>query len=681
MQFTLHRKPGIPAWLCPIRGCAGCGNQAARMRPVECRTRIGLASGRNVAMPDHPIRGQARVGPAQRRDHAGERMILRRIVGKRVGALEFDADGKVVAGLTTGEARPSGMPGAFSEPDVLGDRTVAPDDQVRGHTRLRNLSEVRMRIDRQTVGKQAVYPRSAELAGRQTDPVHDDQIRLHVGRPCIAIRRSKLRDIAQESARKVNLQIRPLVNNCDHSICDNPPPMNAHDQRLGRSAALAARDLRVLWHPCTQMKDHETLPPIAIKRGEGAWLEDHDGKRYLDAVSSWWVNLFGHANPRINAALREQLNQLEHVIFAGFTHEPAVRLAEQLVSLTPPGLTRCFFADNGSAAVEVAIKMSFHYWRNRGRPRKTRFITLANSYHGETLGALAVGNVELYKSLYKPLLMEVLTAPSPDCYFREAGESWEQHSLRQFDHMERMLAAHAEEVAAVIVEPLVQCAGGMRMYHPAYLARLREACNRHGVHLIADEIAVGFGRTGSLFACEQAAISPDFLCLSKGLTGGYLPLSAVLTTDEVYAAFYDDYANLTAFLHSHSYTGNPLACTAALATLDIFATDDIIERNRAKAAYLGGRARALADHQHVAEVRQCGMIVAIEIAKDKRNREPYPWAERRGRRIHRYSLDQGVLLRPIGDVVYFMPPYTVNEAEMDLMVRVAAEGIELATCD
>jgi adenosylmethionine-8-amino-7-oxononanoate aminotransferase len=457
--------------------------------------------------------------------------------------------------------------------------------------------------------------------------------------------------------------------------------MTAHDQRLDRSGTLAARDLRVLWHPCTQMKDHETLPPIAIKRGEGAWLEDYDGKRYLDAVSSWWVNLFGHANPRINAALREQLNSLEHVIFAGFTHEPAVRLAEQLVSLTPPGLTRCFFADNGSAAVEVAIKMSFHYWRNRGRPRKTRFITLANSYHGETLGALAVGNVELYKSLYKPLLMEVLTAPSPDCYFREPGESWEQHSLRQFDPMERMLAAHADEVAAVIVEPLVQCAGGMRMYHPVYLARLRDACNRHGVHLIADEIAVGFGRTGTLFACEQAAISPDFLCLSKGLTGGYLPLSAVLTTDEVYAAFYDDYANLTAFLHSHSYTGNALACTAALATLDIFATDDIIERNRAKAAYLGGRARALADHEHVAEVRQCGMIVAIEFVKDKRSREPYPWAERRGRRIHRYSLDQGVLLRPIGDVVYFMPPYTVDEAEMDLMVRVAGEGIELATCD
>jgi len=457
--------------------------------------------------------------------------------------------------------------------------------------------------------------------------------------------------------------------------------MNAQDQQPGRCAALAARDSLVLWHPCTQMKDHETLPPIPIKRGEGVWLEDFDGKRYLDAISSWWVNLFGHANPRINAALHDQLHLLEHVIFAGFTHEPAVRLSEQLVALTPPGLTRCFFADNGSAAVEVAIKMSFHYWRNHGRPRKTRFITLANSYHGETLGALAVGNVELYKSLYKPLLMEVLTAPSPDCYFRDPGDSWEQHSLKMFDHMERMLEGHADEVAAVIVEPLVQCAGGMRMYHPAYLARLREACNRHGVHLIADEIAVGFGRTGTMFACEQAGISPDFMCLSKGLTGGYLPLSVVVTTDDVYAAFYDDYAKLTAFLHSHSYTGNPLACAAALATLDIFATDNIIERNRTTAAHLGRRARELENHPHVTEVRQCGMIVAIELAKDKRSREPYPWTERRGRRIYGHALAEGVLLRPIGDVVYFMPPYTVSETEMDTMVRVAAQGIELATCD
>jgi len=449
----------------------------------------------------------------------------------------------------------------------------------------------------------------------------------------------------------------------------------------GVAEGLAARDLRVVWHPCTQMKDHESLPPIAIRRGHGAWLEDFGGKRYLDAVSSWWVNLFGHANPRIVAALNDQAQTLEHVIFAGFTHEPAVRLAERLVSITPPGLSRCFFADNGSAAVEVALKMSFHYWRNKGGTRKTRFIALANGYHGETLGALAVGNVDLYKSLYDPLLMDVIMAPSPDCYHREPGESWEEHSLRQFAHMERLLALHAHEVAAVIVEPLVQCAGGMRMYHPVYLARLREACSRHGVHLIADEIAVGFGRTGTMFACEQANISPDFLCLSKGLTGGFLPLSVVLTNDEVYAAFYGEYTALTAFLHSHSYTGNPLACRAALATLDIFADEDTIRNNAAKAEYMGRRARELAAHPHVVEVRQCGMIVAAEIAKDKLSREPYPWQERRGMRIYRHALGRGVLLRPIGNVVYFMPPYVVDESEMDLMVDTAAEGIELATCD
>jgi adenosylmethionine-8-amino-7-oxononanoate aminotransferase len=444
---------------------------------------------------------------------------------------------------------------------------------------------------------------------------------------------------------------------------------------------ISTRDLAVVWHPCTQMKDHESLPMIAIRRGEGAWLEDFNGKRYLDAVSSWWVNLFGHANPRINAALADQLGMLEHVIFAGFTHEPAVLLAERLIALAPPGLTRCFYADNGSAAVEVALKMSFQYWHNRGNSAKSRFVTLANSYHGETLGALSVGNVDLYKALYKPLLLDVLVAPSPDCYWREPGESWEDHSRRRFEAMDRLLAEHAHEVAAVIVEPLVQCAGGMRMFHPIYLRLLREACDRYGVHLIADEIAVGFGRTGTMFACEQAAITPDFLCLSKGLTGGYLPLSAVLTTEHVYAAFYDDYAKLTAFLHSHSYTGNPLACRAALATLDIFASDDPLASNRSKAERLGRRARPLADHPKVTDVRQTGMIVAVEFARDKSTREPYPWQERRGLRAYRHALSKGLLLRPVGNVIYFMPPYIVTDEEIDFMVATAAEGLELATCD
>jgi adenosylmethionine-8-amino-7-oxononanoate aminotransferase len=447
------------------------------------------------------------------------------------------------------------------------------------------------------------------------------------------------------------------------------------------NAAYVKRDLNHVWHPCTQMKDHEVLPPIPIRRGAGAWLEDYEGRRYLDAISSWWVNLFGHANARINAAVRTQLESLEHVILAGFTHEPVIALSEALTGLAPAGLTRCFYADNGSSAVEVAVKMSFHYWRNTGNGGKRRFITLANSYHGETLGALAVGNVELYKEIYRPLLMEVITAPSPDCYARAAGESWADYSRRRFADMEALLSQHAAETCAVIVEPLVQCAGGMRMYDPVYLKLLRAACDRYRVHLIADEIAVGFGRTGTLFACEQAGIRPDFLCLSKGLTGGYLPLSTVLTTEPIYAAFYDEYAQLKAFLHSHSFTGNPLACAAALATLAIFREEHTLEHNRTLAAHLGARARELEVHPHVAEVRQRGMIVAAELAADKATRRAYPWQERRGLAVYRHALSRGVLLRPIGNVVYFMPPYVVTPEEVDLMVEVAREGIERATCD
>ncbi len=443
--------------------------------------------------------------------------------------------------------------------------------------------------------------------------------------------------------------------------------------------ALMQRDLKVLWHPCTQMKDHETLPLIPVRRGKGVWLEDFDGKRYIDAISSWWVNLFGHANPRINEAVKAQLDTLEHVLLAGFSHEPAIRVAERLVQITPPGLDRCFFADNGSSAVEVALKMSFHYWRNTGEKRKTRFITLTNSYHGETLATLAVGDVALYKETYEPLLMKAITVPSPDCFMREEGESWAEHSKKMFAPMEQTLAQHADETCAVIVEPLVQCAGNMRMYHPVYLQLLRDACNRHNVHLIADEIAVGFGRTGTLFACEQANISPDFMCLSKGLTGGYLPLSLTLTSEQIYQAFYDDYENLTAFLHSHSYTGNPLGCAAALATLDIFDTDNVIENNRKTAQQMGKAVAHLEDHPHVAEIRQTGMILAIEMIKEKSSRTPYPWQERRGLRVYRHALKKGALLRPLGNVIYFMPPYVIDKQQIRQLAQIATEGIELAT--
>ncbi len=442
---------------------------------------------------------------------------------------------------------------------------------------------------------------------------------------------------------------------------------------------LAQRDLEVVWHPCTQMQDHETLPLIAIRRGQGVWLEDYDGKRYIDAVSSWWVNLFGHANPRINAAIASQAQELEHVILAGFTHEPVIVLSERLVRMTPAGLSRCFYADSGSAAVEIALKMSFHYWQNRGCTSKVQFLSLKNSYHGETLGALSVGDVALYKETYEPLLLKCRTVTSPDCYQREPGSTWEEHSVRVFAHMEQMLEHYHESTCAVIVEPLVQCAGHMRMYHPVYLKLLRRACDKYDVHLIADEIAVGFGRTGSMFACEQAGISPDFLCLGKGLTGGYLPLSVCLTTDDVYAAFYADYVALKAFLHSHSFTGNPLSCAAALATLDIFEQDRVIDQNKRLSAHMAHTCKRFKDHPHVGEVRQIGMILALEMVATRTPRAHFAWQERRGLQVYRHGLANGALLRPLGDVVYFMPPYVITPEEIDLLADIAWEGINKAT--
>jgi len=448
---------------------------------------------------------------------------------------------------------------------------------------------------------------------------------------------------------------------------------------------LAARDLAVVWHPCTQMHDHETLPMVPIARAEGAWLYGHDGRRYLDAVSSWWTCLLGHRHPRIVAALKDQLDRLDHVMLAGFTHEPAIELAEALVAIAPRAadaegaLRRVFYADNGSSAVEVALKLSFHYWRNCGQGERTRFVALTGSYHGETLGALSVTDIALYRKTYAPLLLEPIFAPSPDAYDAAPGESAAACAVRRLGELRAILERDGRTISAVIVEPLVQCAGGMRMYDPSYLTGLRALCDEFGVYLIADEIAVGFGRTGTLFACEQGAIAPDFLCLSKGLTGGTLPLSAVLTTKRVYDAFYAEYSTGKAFLHSHSYTGNPIACRAAIATLSVLRDEPVLERNRALAAHLAKRLAPLAAHPNVADVRQTGMIAAIELVRDKATREPFPSTERRGLRVYRHGLERGVVLRPLGNVVYFMPPFCVTTDEIDLLVDVAVEGIEKAT--
>ena len=427
-----------------------------------------------------------------------------------------------------------------------------------------------------------------------------------------------------------------------------------NNEKPSANCSLLSRSLQAVWHPCTQMKHHERYPLVPIARGEGAWLFDTEGKGYLDAVSSWWVNLFGHNQPDIKNAIKAQLDQLEHVMLAGFTHEPVVELSEKLAALT--GLGHAFYGSDGASATEIALKMSFHYWRNIGQSQKTRFISLQNSYHGETLGALSVTDVAIFKDTYAPLILQSAQVPSPDSRLAEAGESDEAYALRCAAALETYVAAHHAELAALIIEPLVQGAAGMAMYHQVYLQRAREICSRYQVHLIADEIAVGFGRTGTLFACEQAGDKvsemADFICLSKGITGGYLPLSVVLTTDKVYQAFYHD-QTVKGFLHSHSYTGNPLACSAAMATLKLFETTDVLGQNRQIAWQLWSTVQAY--DLPLTHLRQRGMITAFEVETSN---------PQFARDCYAAALKHGLLLRPIGNTVYWMPPYCLSESDM-----------------
>ena len=429
---------------------------------------------------------------------------------------------------------------------------------------------------------------------------------------------------------------------------------------------LLQRSLAAVWHPCTQMKQHQgDLPLIPIARGQGAWLYDFDGKRYLDGISSWWVNLFGHCNPCINAALREQLDTLEHVMLAGFTQQPVVELSERLSALTGGTLGHCFYASDGASATEIALKISFHSWRNRGYEKKRDFLCLAGSYHGETVGALAVTDVAIFRDAYAPLVRPAATVPTPDARQAKDGETAIDVARRAAEALEAHLATHHESIAALIVEPLIQCASGMVMYDPEYLRLARALCDRYEVHLICDEIAVGCGRTGTFFAHEQAGIRPDFLCLSKGISGGYLPLSVVLTSDAIYETFYDD-ATAKGFLHSHSYTGNALACRAALATLDIFAADKVLEQNKQRAERLATAVAPLAKHPQVRHLRQRGMILAFDVATDD---------AKFSRRFYRAALDREALIRPLGTTVYVMPPYIVSDDEIAHLGRAIAGAL------
>jgi adenosylmethionine-8-amino-7-oxononanoate aminotransferase len=429
---------------------------------------------------------------------------------------------------------------------------------------------------------------------------------------------------------------------------------------------LIERSRRAVWHPCSQMKQHETQPLLAVDRAHGVWLYDTDGTRYLDGISSWWVNLFGHGHPHITAALKQQLDQLSHVMLAGCTHAPVVELSERLAALT--GLGHAFYASDGASATEIALKMSAHYWRNLGRPEKSRFIGLQHGYHGETVGALSVTDIPLFREAYGPLVRVSATAPSPDARLAAPGVSAIEHAQHCAQALQTYLEAHHHETAALIVEPLVQCAAGIAVHDPEYLRQARALCDRYEVHLVADEIAVGFGRTGSLFAHQQAGIRPDFICLSKGLTGGTMALSAVLTTDAVFDAFYDD-STARGFLHSHSYTGNPLACRAALATLDVFDQEDWMTRNRATAAHLTALCQPLMTHPQVLRSRQLGMLWAFDVDTS----DPAF-----SRRYHAAALRHGLLLRPIGSTLYFMPPYVLNGAESQWLAEGALASLNEA---
>lgn len=440
---------------------------------------------------------------------------------------------------------------------------------------------------------------------------------------------------------------------------------------------LQQKDLQYIWHPCSQMKDYEDLPPIVIEKGKGVFLYDQDGKSYLDAVSSWWVNLFGHSNQRINQVIQAQVERLEHVIFANFSHQPAIELAERLVQITPDRLNKVFFADNGSSAVEVALKLTFQYFQQIGKPKKTKFAALTDAYHGETLGALSVGDLGLYKEVFQPILLNTVQIQGPDCYRCQYGLNRDTCQAECFDTMQSTVEKNHEELAAIIIEPMIQGASGMKIYSPIYLQKLRKLCDQYDIFLIADEIAMGFGRTGKMFACEHAGISPDLMTLSKGITAGYMPLSVVLLPDQIYDAFYGDYTKVNSFLHSHSYTGNPIGCAIACETLNIFEDEQILEKNKMKSLLIREKVEQELLHlPYVGEFRQLGMVGAVELVKNQKKKTPFNWQQRVGYEIYKIALQYGVLLRPLGNILYFMPPYVINEKEIDLMVGTARKAIE-----
>jgi adenosylmethionine-8-amino-7-oxononanoate aminotransferase len=445
-----------------------------------------------------------------------------------------------------------------------------------------------------------------------------------------------------------------------------------------KSDAWRARDRKVLWHPFTQQKlwMEEDFPVIVS--GKGSMLVDADGRRYLDGVSSLWCNVHGHARRELNAAMKKQLDRVAHATFLGLTNPPAIELAEKLVEIAPKGLTRVFYSDNGSTAVEVALKMAFQYWQQNGRPSRRKFVTLDAGYHGDTLGAVAVGGIDAFHGLFKPLLFPTIKAPTTYAYRCERAASLEDCGKHCLQDLEAILKTHAREVAGVVVEPLVQAAGGMITQPPGFLAGVRRLCDEHEVFLIADEVLTGFGRTGTMFACEQEGVTPDLMAVSKGLTGGYLPLAATLATEKIYAGFLGDFKDRRTFYHGHTYTGNPLACAAALASLGIFRKEKLLERTRKKIHLFGNLLQDFYTIEAVGEIRSCGLIAGIELVADPAKKTPFAPELRTGHRVALEARKRGAILRPLGDTVVLMPPLAITDAELRRLVRIALDSIRAA---
>ena len=439
---------------------------------------------------------------------------------------------------------------------------------------------------------------------------------------------------------------------------------------------LEERDLKNIWHPCSQMKDYETLPPIIIERGKGAYLYDIYGNEYIDIISSWWANLLGHSNDKINENIKKQLDKIEHVIFANFSHIGAINLSERLIKIAPAGLTKCNFSDNGSSAIESALKLAFQYQYQTGHSEKTKFMCLTDAYHGETIGALSVGALEMYAKIYEPMLMNTIRIQAPDCYRCPFNLNRDNCNTECFKFAELEFVKHGAETCAMVIEPLLQGSAGMKIYPAQYLVKLRKICDEYNVLLIADEIATGFGRTGKMFAFNHGNVSPDIMCLSKGLTGGYMPMSITMTTDEIYNAFYDDYLSGKAFMHSHTYSGNPLGCAAANAVLDIFEEENIMNKAIDLSLYLNEKMNeTFGNYKFTGEIRHIGLIHAIELVENRESKTSFDSRKRIGYEIYKVALKKGLLLRPLGDVLYFNPMLNIKKEEIDKAISIAISSI------